>query len=323
MPPENNTASQIKQDKARGATPINNRGETSNDVMFKNEVRDKIIILGNGQVGKALADLYGDKARVLNREILDLSQTEKIIPVLSRYSPRAIINAAAYTQVDRAEQEAELAHLINSVAPQYLASYCKERGIPFIHYSTDYVFSGEPGLPWVEDNPTAPLSTYGKSKVEGEKNILNIGGKYMIFRTSWVYDIQGKNFVNTMLRLGAEREELSIVDDQIGAPTYAHDIAEATIKAVESTCHMESFPSGIYHLCNSGETSWYGFAKQIFAIMSPRTDLKISTIHPIKTIDYPTPAQRPLNSRLNCSKVRDVFGIIMPHWEDALKRCLG
>jgi dTDP-4-dehydrorhamnose reductase len=277
----------------------------------------------------------------VTREEFDLEKME-FFPSESGLRPSAIINAAAYTAVDKAEEEEVRAHNINARAPEILARYCREQDIPFVHYSTDYVFDGSGKEPWKETDATNPLSAYGRTKREGEKRIEAVGGKYLIFRTSWVYDETGKNFVNTMLRLGTERDELRVVNDQWGAPTYARHLAQATLAALENAQKASRFPSGIYHLCGGGETNWQAFAREIFALRhceersdaaipkevwiaspSARDDgMQSPKIHGIPSSEYPTPAKRPMNSRLDCSKAKQVLGVTLPAWEAGLKECL-
>lgn len=290
-----------------------------------------LIIGSNGQVGRALMALAENAIGVTRQEI-DLEKIE-FFPQESGLRPSAIINAAAYTAVDKAEEEEIRAHQINAIAPAILAQYCKERDIPFIHYSTDYVFDGSGSEPWKETDVPNPLSAYGRTKREGERRIAEIGGKYLIFRTSWVYDETGKNFLNTMLRLGAEREELRVVNDQFGAPTYARHLAQATLTALENAQKAPRFPSGIYHLCGGGETTWAGFAEKIFGLLTEQGEAQSGRgneargkpppqIKGIPTSDYPTPAIRPKNSRLDCGKAKDVLGVALPHWEEGLRECL-
>lgn len=284
----------------------------------------RILVLGaGGQVGRALKELLNSRAIILGREEADLSQPERLESILASHAPSAIINAAAYTQVDKAEEEKELAFTVNAEAPSIIARYCLEREIPFIHYSTDYVFNGEGDEPWQEEDQTAPLNTYGASKLAGEEAIAAVGGNYLIFRTSWVYDGQGKNFLNTMLRLGATKEELSIVADQFGAPTYAPHLADATLKALNHAQAKPVFPSGIYHLCHGGVTSWHGFATQIFERAS-RLGMKLTVkkVNAIPSSAYPTPAKRPHNSRLDCAKAKDILDIRLPAWEVGLNACM-
>lgn len=284
----------------------------------------RIAVLGaGGQVGRALVSLLGERGIGLSRVEADLADVQAVITTLEASQPDAVINAAAYTQVDKAESEAELATRINAEAPEALAAWCAKRDIPFIHYSTDYVFDGSGQKPWGEDDAAAPLSTYGRSKREGERGVEAAGGKYLIFRTSWVYDAEGKNFLNTMLRLGAEREALKIVDDQHGAPTYAPHLAQMTVAALDKASGMQAFPAGVYHAVNAGETTWCGFAKAIFArALEKQVPLAIKTVEPIPSVAYPTPAVRPLNSRLNCEKLHTVFGLSLPHWEQGLAEAM-
>jgi dTDP-4-dehydrorhamnose reductase len=265
----------------------------------------------------------GERAIPLTQAELDLSKIDTIRETLDRYSPDVVINPAAYTAVDKAEEEQGLASLINGEAPGVMAAWCNDKRIPFIHYSTDYVFDGSGDHPRDENMKTAPLNHYGASKLAGEQAVEQAGGNYLIFRTSWVYDAQGKNFVNTMLRLGGEREVLSIVADQIGAPSYAPHLADATLQALEKVQNLDAFPSGVYHMCNAGETSWNQFALAIFegAKRHGRV-LEITKVNAINTVDYPTPATRPLNSRLDYSRLKQVFDITMPSWQEGLEACL-
>lgn len=291
---------------------------------MNNSTPHPIVILGSkGQVGKALLDLLKEHAIGLDRSQANLENPEAIIPLLNQIQPSSIINAAAYTAVDLAEQNQALAMKINGDAPGVLARWCADHQIPFVHYSTDYVFSGEGDRPWKEKDPVSPLSSYGKSKLEGEKQIAAAGGKYLIFRTSWVYDAFGKNFVNTILRLGREKEALRIVSDQIGAPTYAPHLAKATIEALRVALEINQFPSGVFHLCNSGETTWHEFALAIFELArSKKMPLQIKKVEPILTSEYPTPATRPLNSRLNLNQIYHVLGVSLPDWKIGLKECM-
>lgn len=284
----------------------------------------RIAVLGaNGQVGRALAAQLGERAIPLTRAEADLAHPEKLAAILDLHDPDAVINAAAYTAVDKAEEEPKLAHTINADAPQVLAAWCAAKGKPFVHYSTDYVFDGSGEHPWVETDPTAPLNEYGRSKRAGEVAVEEAGGEHLIFRTSWVYDAHGKNFLNTMLRVGAEREELKVVADQHGAPCYAPHLAEASIAALDAAHGMEAFHSGIYHMANAGEVTWHGFAEAIFAeARKAGMPLAVKNVLPIDTSAYPTPAHRPHNSRLNAGKLHNVFGISLPHWQDGLKQAI-
>ena len=292
----------------------------------KNPLKKKLILGSQGQLGKALLQILGDStALAASRKEADLSQPKQLLSFLDQVHTQidAVINASAYTQVDLAEKEGELAWKVNAHGPGILAQWCAARSIPFVHFSTDYVFSGEGTRPWTEQDPIAPLNTYGKTKAEGEKQIIQAGGKYLIFRTSWVYDHQGKNFLNTMLRLGKEKEHLRIINDQFGAPTYAPDLAKASWEALQKANSETHFPSGIYHLCSMGETTWFEFAKTIFeGARSLGVSLKVQNIDPIASHEYPTAAKRPLNSRLSLQKFIETFGIQPPNWKDSLKVCL-
>jgi dTDP-4-dehydrorhamnose reductase len=294
-------------------------------VMNAMQTRTKFLILGaNGQVGQALnAAISNPNVVILGREQADFSKPETLYDVIEAINPEYLFNAVAYTAVDKAESEESLATTINADAVRVLAQYAKNKDIPLVHYSTDYVFDGKGDNARTEDAPTNPLNAYGRSKLAGEKAIADVGCKHLIFRTSWVYDAYGKNFLNTMLKFGAEREEMRVVADQIGAPTYAPHIADASLLALKHALDMPEFPSGIYHLCNAGETSWHGFAEAIFAGANKRgAELKVQRVLPIPASDYPTPAARPSNSRLNCAKLRDVLGVTLPDWHVGLEGAL-
>lgn len=284
-----------------------------------------ILILGaSGQVGRALQAVCSPHCVALGRAEADLAAPETLPGVLARYKPTVVINAAAYTAVDKAEEERELAHCINSVAPGIIAQWCAGNGVPLIHYSTDYVFDGSGDAPKRETDATNSCNYYGESKLAGERAIIRAGGNYLIFRTSWVYDAQGKNFFTTMLRLGAEKETLRVVADQHGAPTYAPHLAEATWRALMAARSMGTFPSGIYHLCNGGETTWHRFAESIFANARKKNwPLRVQLVEAITTNDYPTPAARPLNSRLSCMKAKEVLGVSLPAWQEGLDDCMS
>jgi dTDP-4-dehydrorhamnose reductase len=280
-----------------------------------------ILILGaTGQVARALKELLGYKAYAAGRDECDFTKPEMVDALMDRVHPSIVINAVAYTQVDKAETERDLAFQINAHTPAHIARLCAQRTIPLVHYSTDYVFDGKGNTPHRPEDACAPLNVYGASKRAGEEAIMAAGGSYLIFRTSWVYDAHGKNFLTTMLRLGKEREELSIVSDQIGSPTYAPHIAGATLDALLCATHEPSFPSGIYHMCNQGETSWHGFAEAIFAHAKHQgMELMVQRCHAIPSSAYPTPASRPNNSRLDCSTLAEALDVTMPHWQDGLE----
>lgn len=283
-------------------------------------------------MGSALVELLGDRAEGVSRERADLANPASVERFLSDLpggvgkTPYAIVNAAAYTQVDRAEADAETARAVNAESPAVMAKWAAAYGVPLISYSTDYVFPGLGSAPHTEESPTGPLNVYGRTKLDGEKAIADCGGRWLVFRTCWVYDSARKNFFTTMLRLGKEKETLKVVSDQIGAPTYAPDLARATLQALDRALKASSFPSGVYHLCHRGETSWHGFATAIFAKLRRYPEmaarLRVRSVDPIPTQEYPTPAQRPLNSRLSTALAERVFGVSLPPWEEGLDSCI-
>lgn len=283
----------------------------------------RILVTGrNGQVGDALTRLLPGLGEViaLDRSQLDLADPDALRSAMRELQPSIVINAAAYTAVDAAENDEAMAFRINAQAPRVLAEEAERLGAALIHYSTDYVFDGSKDGEWLEDDATAPLSAYGRSKLAGEQAITDVGGTHLILRTSWVYGLHGKNFLLTMLKLAETRDALSIVDDQIGAPTWSQTIAEATLSIIRDAGEPAQLAplSGIYHLCAGGYSSWFGFAQAIFADSSIA---KKPILHPITTAEYPTPAKRPKNSRMNTDKFRRAFGDL-PAWEDALATCL-
>jgi dTDP-4-dehydrorhamnose reductase len=291
--------------------------------------RPRVLVTGaDGQVGRALLAEFRDTAELIacNRQTLDLSNPEKIRAKLREVNPDVILNAGAYTAVDRAETEGELAMAINGQAPGVLAEEAARSGALLVHYSTDYAFDGSKNGPWVEDDRTNPLSVYGASKLAGEEAIRSIGDRYVIFRTSWVYAPEGKNFVLTMLRLGSERDSLNVVDDQIGAPTTAAELARATqgIAAgiLNDNFGPESDWAGTYHMTCGGSISWCGFARAIFERAPELLGGKKPTVNPIKTSEYPTPAKRPLNSVLSNEKLQQRFGVRLANWQWALDEVL-
>jgi dTDP-4-dehydrorhamnose reductase len=288
----------------------------------------RILITGaTGQIGSALLSPLASLGRVLPvaRRDLDLRLGESIEPTLDRLNPDLIINPAAYTAVDRAEDEPELAHAINAVAPGIIARWAAVRKVPLVHFSTDYVFDGSRDSPWREQDPTQPLSVYGVSKLEGEKRIRSANGPHLIVRTSWVYAARGQNFLRTIARLAAERDELRIVNDQVGAPTSARSIAEAITHLLgvgqSDLARYFATAGGLVHLAAAGETSWHGFASEIVKGLRARgVTLKANAILPIATNDYPTKAVRPRNSRLALDHLAHSFGIVMSDWRESLKR---
>jgi len=284
----------------------------------------KILLLGqHGQVSRELqASLQGQgELSVRGREQLDLAQPDQIRQQVRELRPELIINAAAYTAVDQAESEPELAFAINAVAPGVLAEEAAALGAPLIHYSTDYVYDGSKSAPYIESDPTNPLGVYGQSKLAGERALQAVGGEYLILRTSWVYSLHGRNFLLTMQRLLQERDELKVVADQIGAPTWAGSIASTTAQLIQHWRDGQAGPWGLYHLSAKGETSWFGFASAI-AEQLRAAGQNAGQLLPIPSSDYPTPAQRPLNSRLDCSRLQHDWQIQLPDWRSALLECL-
>ena len=274
-----------------------------------------ILVFGQtGQVARELARLAPD-AVYLGRDQADLAQPDACAAAIRAHTPSAVINAAAYTAVDRAEDEEALATLINGNAPAAMAVACAEIGIPLVHISTDYVFDGAGEAPFAPDHPTAPLGAYGRTKLKGEDGVRAAGATHAIMRTSWVFSTHGANFVRTMLRLGAERDLLNVVTDQIGGPTPARAIAEACLSMAQQL-QADPTKSGTYHFSGTPATSWAGFARAIMA----EADLSCEIID-IPSAAYPTPARRPLNSRLDCTKLR-VFGLSQPDWREYLKTTL-
>ena len=270
-----------------------------------------ILVFGQtGQVARALAAHEG--ILCLSRAEADLSKPGECAKAIERFQPSAVINAAAYTAVDKAEDEEALASLINGHAPGEMAKACAVLDIPFVSISTDYVFDGSGEQPWSGSDTPAPISAYGRSKLIGETQIRGCGGRYAILRTSWVISAHGSNFVKTMLRLGRERDALNVVNDQIGAPTAAKDIAETCLSMVAALSDAPS-NAGIYHYSGTPETSWYDVARTIFDKSGIDCDVQL-----IPTSAYPTPAKRPLNSRLDCASLEAVFGIKRPDWTRSL-----
>jgi len=289
----------------------------------------RILIVGNaGQLGRELERIFAGAGPIVavDRESVDLADADQTRALVLSAEPDLILNAAAYTAVDRAESEPELAHAINAQAPRVLAEEARERDALFVHYSTDYVFDGSKVGSWVETDTPNPLNVYGASKLAGEQAVEKVGGKFLIFRTSWVYGPHGNNFLLTMLRLGRERDRLSIVDDQVGAPTTSVELARAT-HAVVNGIHRGQFgaPSewtGLYHTTCGGSVSWFGFAQAIFARATELLGAKAPELAPIRTSAYPTPAVRPRNSVLSNAKLKARFGIELPAWEAALEETL-
>lgn len=287
----------------------------------------KILLLGrNGQVGwelqRALAplgELIALDRSGFNEWCGDLSYPQKIYQTIIDISPDIVVNASAYTAVDLAEADQENADLINHITVAKIAEACAKIDALFVHYSTDYVFDGLGIKAFKEDDKIHPLNVYGLTKAHGEKAIQASGCSHLIFRTSWVFAAKGKNFMKTMLNLAQQREELSIIDDQVGAPTSAELIADVTALAIPKALNTDK--NGIYHLVASGETSWYGYANYVFELARKNgLDLKLNKVSPITTTQYPTPAKRPLNSRLNNQKIQQTFQIHLPDWRWYVER---
>jgi dTDP-4-dehydrorhamnose reductase len=285
-----------------------------------------ILLFGRtGQVGQQLLGRLRVIGEVVSpsRAEADLAQPETVRSLLLRVKPHVIVNAAAYTAVDAAEREPALAHRINADAPSIMARCARDLDAVLLHYSTDYVFDGARG-PYVETDTVNPLNAYGRSKLAGEVAIRESGALHLILRTSWVYGATGKNFLNTVIRLADERPLLRIVDDQRGAPTWSRTIAEVSTTILRQL--QAGRPSqetvGTYHLTNTGDTTWFGFAKLIVDESRP---LRRGSprVEPIRSEEYPTPARRPADSRLDCRKLTETFGVTLPHWRDAALRCLA
>jgi dTDP-4-dehydrorhamnose reductase len=277
----------------------------------------RILLTGkDGQVGWELARTLPAVGEVVafSRSELDLTDPAQIAARVREVRPAVIVNAAAYTAVDKAESEPDQTFLVNATAPRLLAEEAKALGALLIHYSTDYVFNGAKRGPYVENDAPNPLSVYGKSKLAGEEAIHATGCRHLIFRTSWVYASRGKNFLLTILRLARERPELRVVDDQHGAPTWARNLAETTAQILR----QRDQPSGIYHLTAGGETTWCGFAREIVRLSGLSTSVKA-----IGTAEYPTPARRPMNSVLSTQKLQHTFKVPCPNWRAALELCLN
>jgi dTDP-4-dehydrorhamnose reductase len=278
-----------------------------------------ILLTGaQGQIGFELARLLSPYGEVVatDRTTLDLADPDAIVAAVRGARPALVVNAGAYTAVDRAETEAALAHAVNGRAPGILAEEAKRIGAVLIHFSTDYVFDGTRRAPYPEDAPTAPLNVYGASKLEGERGIAAAGAHAIVLRTSWVYGLRGRNFLLTIRRLAAERDELAIVADQLGVPNWSRTLAEATARIVGAGLPALAARAGLYHLSCTGQASWHDFAQAIVgAAPRPR-------IIPISTAEYPTPARRPAYGVLATAHFATTFGIVLPDWRDALASCL-
>ncbi|MEO8151892.1 MAG: dTDP-4-dehydrorhamnose reductase [Rhizobacter sp.] len=292
----------------------------------------KILLLGkNGQVGWELQRSLAPLGELIALDFdspgslsADFSKPESLAATVRAVAPQIIVNAAAHTAVDKAESEPELARTINATAAGVLAREAASLGAWLAHYSTDYVFDGSGTTPWLEESPTGPLSVYGQTKLEGENAIRASGVRHLIFRTSWVYAARGGNFAKTMLKLAKERDRLTVIDDQIGAPTGADLLADITAQSLR-TALQRADVSGTYHAVASGLTSWHGYAKHVIEFARQHGQpIKVAAqaIEPVPTSAFPTPAKRPSNSRMNTSKLRDTFGFTLPAWEAGVDRML-
>ena len=292
----------------------------------------KILLLGkNGQVGWELQRSLAPLGEVIALDhdgapglSGDFAHPESLAATVRDVAPDLIVNAAAHTAVDKAESEPELARAINALAPGVLAREAAALGALLVHYSTDYVFDGSGDAPWTEDAPTGPLSVYGATKLEGEQLIRDSGCRHLIFRTSWVYAARGGNFAKTMLKLAAERDKLTIIDDQHGAPTGAELLADVTAHAARMTLAQPEL-AGTYHLVAGGETTWHGYARHVIEFARARgVPIKVApeAILPVPTSAFPTPARRPANSRLDTRKLQQAFGLVLPAWQSGVERML-
>lgn len=286
----------------------------------------RIAVTGiNGQIACALKALERDDLQVisLGRPDLDLKQPVSVMNAIRHAAPDVVVSAAAYTAVDKAESEYDEAFAVNCGGARTVAEAAHNLGIPLIHMSTDYVFDGLKSSPYTEDDPTAPSSVYGRSKLAGEKAVAEVTANHVILRTAWVYSVYGDNFVKTMLRLAATRDEIGVVADQFGSPTSADDIAKA-IGNISQRLLTSSSPElrGVFHLTGSGSTTWAGFARCIFSILEERTGRRVD-VRDIATSEYPTSATRPANSTLDCSRLQACYGICLPQWTESIQVILG
>ncbi|HAV70900.1 MAG TPA: dTDP-4-dehydrorhamnose reductase [Stenotrophomonas sp.] len=292
-----------------------------------------ILLLGaNGQLGRELQRALAPLGTIVATtrsgvlpdgsacEVADFDQPGSLTALLDRLRPSVVVNAAAYTAVDRAEEDRDAAFRANAEAPGVLAQWCAQAGVPLVHYSTDYVFDGQGTRPYREDDATAPLGVYGASKLAGEDAIRAAGGRHLIFRTAWVYASHSANFLRTMLRVGADRDVLRVVADQVGTPTPAALIADVTVQALQHGGGL----SGTWHLTATGETSWHGFAEAIFTeAVAAGVLARAPTVEAITTAEYPTPARRPAYSHLDVAKLEKDFGVTLPRWQDGLKQVIA
>jgi dTDP-4-dehydrorhamnose reductase len=286
-----------------------------------------IVIIGaKGQLGidlMARARHHGWHAVGADLPDCDITRPDTLEPVFEQAAPvAAVINAAAYTAVDRAESDADTAYAVNRDGPGYLAQWCSRLGVPLVHVSTDYVFGGLQTRPYQPSDPLGPLGVYGKSKAAGEAAVRNHCAQHVIVRTSWLFGLHGPNFVKTMLRLGKEQEVLRVVDDQIGSPTYAADLADALLTVAAHVVQHQS-GWGTHHFCNAGALTWYAFTRKIFALARPYSHFKVNEVRAILAANYPTPAPRPYYSVLDCTSFENTFAGARRPWQEALKEMLA
>jgi dTDP-4-dehydrorhamnose reductase len=287
----------------------------------------KIVVIGrDGQLARSLveaADTAGVRVVAFGRPDVDLVDEKSVAAVVSRERPDAVVNAAAYTAVDAAENQSGLAHAINALGAEYVARACASNSIPIIHISTDYVFDGMKDSPYREDDATGPINAYGRSKLEGERLVAKACARHLILRTAWLHSPWGANFVKTMLRLAADRPLIGVVDDQRGSPTYVPHLARIVLALASSAVADPAATRwGVYHAVDGGETTWFGFAREVFRCAAEH-GLPAAEVAAIVTADFPTAARRPANSRLNCDKLRLSFGLELPDWRVGVQDCVA
>ena len=287
----------------------------------------KLLVFGRtGQLAQSLLARHGQSGIeiiAVGRPDADLSESQSLTAAIEKVSPNIVVNAAAYTGVDQAETDQDQAKLINELGAGYVAAVCEAYGCPLIHVSTDYVFDGTKSAPYTELDPVAPLGVYGHSKYAGEQRVAELCPQHVILRTAWLHSPYGQNFVKTMLRLASERPDINVVNDQIGSPTYAPHLAEA-ICTITQQIHRNADDRlwGVYHAAGEGQASWFDVAKETFAV-SKRQGGPSANVHPIPSSDYPTPAQRPANSRLDCGKLKSRFNAALPCWTSGVAECVA
>jgi dTDP-4-dehydrorhamnose reductase len=287
----------------------------------------KVLVTGReGQLARGLleaADGAGVQVVAIGRPELDLADEKSVAAVVAREHPEVVVNAAAYTAVDKAETEPAVARAVNALGAEHVARACAAHSIPIIHISTDYVFDGTKLGPYREDDPTGPINVYGHSKLEGEQRVAKACERHLILRTAWLHSRWGANFVKTMLRLGATQPSISIVDDQLGSPTYAPDLARIVLAtAARIVADPTGMRPGIYHAVAGGETTWFGFAREVFRCAAEH-GLPVADVTAIAMAAYPTPARRPANSRLNCDRLRLLLGLELPDWRVGVQDCVA